>query len=206
MQPARAVIGVKLTPTRSSSTSRTTKPVASTLTMSTLGMSLISSEHHHRIHRCHRASTDKQSSTSYASMQSNGQQEADFLKVLYPTLKRSGLKTQIACCDATGWDAQQEMLTGIQAAGQEGTLGLVTGHGYSSTEDRRQSLADGVVDFRPDQLRLVRCRQFERGLDLGEQRPESVHACQCHRPLVLVGRRQYDRQSVSAIRQRHLRS
>lgn len=65
-------------------------------------------------------------------MQSDGQQEADFLKVLYPTLKRSGLKTQIACCDATGWDAQQEMLTGIQAAGEEGTLALVTGHGYSS--------------------------------------------------------------------------
>lgn len=65
-------------------------------------------------------------------MQSDGQQEADFLKILYPTLKRSGLKTKIACCDATGWDAQQEMLSGIQAAGEEGTLGLVTGHGYSS--------------------------------------------------------------------------
>lgn len=65
-------------------------------------------------------------------MESNGQQSADFLKVLYPTLKRSGLKTQIACCDATGWNAQQEMLTGIQAAGEEDTLGLVTGHGYSS--------------------------------------------------------------------------
>lgn len=65
-------------------------------------------------------------------MLSNGQQSADFLKVLYPTLKRSGLKTQIACCDATGWNAQQEILDGIQEAGQEGTLGLVTGHGYTS--------------------------------------------------------------------------
>jgi hypothetical protein len=65
-------------------------------------------------------------------MQSDGQQSADFLKVLYPTLKRSGLKTQIACCDATGWDIQQEILTSIQEAGQEHTLGLVTGHGYSS--------------------------------------------------------------------------
>jgi hypothetical protein len=100
--------------------------------MSTLGTSLISSKRHRQISCYRRTSIDKPSSTSYASMQSNGQQEADFLKVLYPTLKRSGLKTQIACCDATGWDAQQEMLTGIQAAGQEGTLGLVTGHGYSS--------------------------------------------------------------------------
>lgn len=65
-------------------------------------------------------------------MLSDGQQSADFLKVLYPTLKRSGLKTKIACCDATGWDIQQEILTGIQEAGGEDTLGLVTGHGYSS--------------------------------------------------------------------------
>lgn len=65
-------------------------------------------------------------------MESDGQQSADFLKVLYPTLKRSGLKTKIACCDATGWDIQQEILTGIQDAGEEDTLGLVTGHGYSS--------------------------------------------------------------------------
>lgn len=65
-------------------------------------------------------------------MESNGQQPADFLKVLYPTLKRSGLKTKIACCDATGWDVQQEILEGIQDAGQEDTLGLVTGHGYTS--------------------------------------------------------------------------
>ena len=99
--------------------------------MSTLGTSLISSKHHRQIY-CRRTNTDMPPSTSYASMQSDGQQEADFLKVLYPTLKRSGLKTQIACCDATGWDAQQEMLTGIQAAGQEDTLALITGHGYSS--------------------------------------------------------------------------
>lgn len=65
-------------------------------------------------------------------MESNGQQSADFLKVLYPTLKKSGLKTNIACCDATGWDAQQEMISEIQAAGEEGTLSLVTGHGYTS--------------------------------------------------------------------------
>jgi hypothetical protein len=99
--------------------------------MSTLGTSLISSKHHRQIY-CRRTNTEMPPSTSYASMQSDGQQEADFLKVLYPTLKRSGLKTQIACCDATGWDAQQEMLTGIQAAGQEDTLALITGHGYSS--------------------------------------------------------------------------
>ncbi|KAL9622444.1 MAG: hypothetical protein Q9160_003120 [Pyrenula sp. 1 TL-2023] len=70
--------------------------------------------------------------TSYASMQSSGQQAADFLEVLYPTLQESGLKTQIACCDGSGWEQNRERLTGIQQAGAEGTLGLVTSHGYSS--------------------------------------------------------------------------
>lgn len=71
-------------------------------------------------------------STTYASMQSDGQQAADFLKVLYPTLKKAGLTTQITCCDGSGWEQQRERLTGIQAAGEEDTLGLVTAHGYSS--------------------------------------------------------------------------
>lgn len=65
-------------------------------------------------------------------MQSDGQQAADFLKVLYPTLKAAGLSTQIACCDGSGWEQQRERLEGIQAAGEEYTLGLVTAHGYSS--------------------------------------------------------------------------
>ncbi|KAL2069042.1 hypothetical protein VTL71DRAFT_15380 [Oculimacula yallundae] len=70
--------------------------------------------------------------TSYASMQSSGQQAADFLKILYPTLKKAGLNTEIACCDGSGWEQQRAILTGIQQAGQEDTLGLVTSHGYSS--------------------------------------------------------------------------
>ena len=70
--------------------------------------------------------------TTYASMQSSGQQAADFLEVLYPTLKKAGLKTQIACCDGSGWEQNRDRLTGIQQAGQEPALGLVTSHGYSS--------------------------------------------------------------------------
>lgn len=71
-------------------------------------------------------------STPYASMQSDGQQAADFLKILYPTLKAAKLSTEITCCDGSGWEQQRERLTGIQAAGEEYTLGLVTAHGYSS--------------------------------------------------------------------------
>ncbi|MCJ1396626.1 hypothetical protein MMC18_009517 [Xylographa bjoerkii] len=70
--------------------------------------------------------------TSYASMQSSGQQAADFLEIFYPTLQKAGLKTQIACCDGSGWEQNRERLTGIQQAGKEYTLGLVTSHGYSS--------------------------------------------------------------------------
>jgi hypothetical protein len=65
-------------------------------------------------------------------MNSDGQQAADFIKVLYPTLKRAGLTTQIACCDGSGWEQNRERLTGIQAAGAEDLLGIVTAHGYSS--------------------------------------------------------------------------
>ena len=71
-------------------------------------------------------------STPYASMQSSGQQAADFLDILYPTLKKAGLKTQITCCDGSGWEQNREVLTGVQQAGREDTIGLVTAHGYSS--------------------------------------------------------------------------
>jgi O-glycosyl hydrolase len=44
-------------------------------------------------------------SASYASMSSNGQQAADFIKVLYATLQSNNLtgQTGIACCDSEGW-------------------------------------------------------------------------------------------------------
>jgi O-glycosyl hydrolase len=69
--------------------------------------------------------------TTYASMLSDGTQAADFIRVLGPTLARSGLHTTIACCDAAGWREQADRLAGIQAQPQAYRyLGLVTGHGY----------------------------------------------------------------------------
>ena len=70
--------------------------------------------------------------TTYASMNSDGQQAADFLEVLAPTLQRAGLRTKIACCDGSGWEQNRDRLTGIQQAGKENLLDLVTAHGYSS--------------------------------------------------------------------------
>lgn len=68
----------------------------------------------------------------YASMITNGTQSADFLRVLAPTLKAAGLDTKITCCDAAGWKSQARMQAGIQAAGVENLVDVVTAHGYSS--------------------------------------------------------------------------
>jgi hypothetical protein len=65
-------------------------------------------------------------------MLSTGQQAADFLKIFRPTLKASGLKTSIACCDGGGWEEAREQLQGIRQAGGEDLLDIVTAHGYKS--------------------------------------------------------------------------
>lgn len=69
--------------------------------------------------------------TSYASMQSDGQQAADFLKILYPTFQKKRLSTGLVCCDAAGWEEGRERLEGIQEAGYENTLDIVSSHGYN---------------------------------------------------------------------------
>lgn len=66
-------------------------------------------------------------------MQSTGQQSADFIKVLYPTLQKAGLSNvSIACCDATGWQAQSTMTTALKTAGVESIIGVITAHTYTS--------------------------------------------------------------------------
>ncbi|KAF8169272.1 glycoside hydrolase [Mycena galopus ATCC 62051] len=71
-------------------------------------------------------------SPSYSSMNSNGQQAADFIKVLSPTLAAAGLTTKITCCDSEGWSNQITMTNAISAAGALNLLGVVTSHAYSS--------------------------------------------------------------------------
>jgi len=72
-------------------------------------------------------------STSYASMQSNGNQAAEFIKVLAPTLEAAGLGGQvgIACCDSMSWNNQASMVGQIRSAGAEGMLKAVTSHTYT---------------------------------------------------------------------------
>ncbi|KAJ7364633.1 glycoside hydrolase [Mycena albidolilacea] len=71
-------------------------------------------------------------SPTYSSMNSNGQQAADFIKVLSPTLAAAGLKTKITCCDSEGWNNQITMTNAINSAGALNLLGVVTSHAYSS--------------------------------------------------------------------------
>jgi glucosylceramidase len=52
---------------------------------------------------------------TYASMKLDGAQLADMLTVLGPTVKASGLRLKIVCCDATGWQNQAAFMNIIAA-------------------------------------------------------------------------------------------
>ncbi len=91
--------------------------------------------------------------TAYASMQMNGEQAADFIKVLHPTLQRSGLAdVAIACCEATGWTVQARMTAAIVAAGAEPLVGVFTGHTYTSDINTTQPTARKVWETETSDL------------------------------------------------------
>lgn len=62
---------------------------------------------------------------TYSSMLSDGQQAADFIKILRPTLDKAGYTdVKIACCDTTGWSKQQERMSGLSSVSN--LLGTIT--------------------------------------------------------------------------------
>ena len=63
-------------------------------------------------------------------MGSSGTQAADFIKILYPTLRAANLTTGISCCDASGWYAQSAMMSGLAAV--ENEIAIITAHPYST--------------------------------------------------------------------------
>ncbi len=70
--------------------------------------------------------------TSYSSMVLSPSQSADFADVLGPTLADSGLSTELACCDAEGWQqapSYTSAITNDPAASQH--VALFTSHGYT---------------------------------------------------------------------------
>jgi hypothetical protein len=68
-------------------------------------------------------------------MRSNVEQTADFLPILWQTLKDAGHDVGIACCELTGWDETVEMAEALQALGAEEYLSTWTTHEYTSPID-----------------------------------------------------------------------
>ncbi|KAL7626846.1 hypothetical protein AAE478_003620 [Parahypoxylon ruwenzoriense] len=77
-------------------------------------------------------------SPSYASMNSNGNQAADFIKILYATLEAANLTSQvgIGCCESEGWGNQVNMVNAIKSAGAENLLATITSHTYTGGPSR----------------------------------------------------------------------
>ena len=74
---------------------------------------------------------------AYASMQSNGTQAAEFIRVLGETVKREGIDVKLTCCDDYGWQQQEALMAGLQAKDSSGKSGedylsVITAHGYAS--------------------------------------------------------------------------
>ncbi|MFF8380507.1 glycoside hydrolase [Streptomyces sp. NPDC015661] len=73
---------------------------------------------------------------TYASMRFTPQQAVDFLKVLGPTVRASGLRTGVVCCDAAGWDRQVAYTEAVEAdPAADKVVRTVTGHRYSGPTD-----------------------------------------------------------------------
>ncbi|ORY03134.1 glycoside hydrolase family 30 protein [Clohesyomyces aquaticus] len=69
---------------------------------------------------------------SYASMESDGYQAADFLKVLYPTVKKYRKDLLVSCCDATGARQERDILYDLNSAGAGKMYDVATWHNYPS--------------------------------------------------------------------------
>jgi hypothetical protein len=69
-------------------------------------------------------------SEPYPSMGTSGTQAADFIKILYPTLKAANLSTGISCCDGSGFRAEQQYTSGLASVAKQ--LGIRAVHPYSS--------------------------------------------------------------------------
>ena len=70
---------------------------------------------------------------TYASMNLDPSQVNDMLRVLGPTVRRSGLPLSIVCCDATGWSPQVSYTNAIESdPGVARWVGIISGHEYGS--------------------------------------------------------------------------
>jgi len=68
----------------------------------------------------------------YSSMLSDGYQAKDFLKVLYPTVKKAFPDLKVACCDATGARQLRDILYELNKIGGGHLYDVATWHNYQS--------------------------------------------------------------------------
>jgi hypothetical protein len=79
-------------------------------------------------------------SANYDSMTMSPAQMASLLDVVGPTVKNSGLSTQIDCCAATGWSVSGQYAAAIAADPTAlADTAVLTSHGYSSAPASRMS-------------------------------------------------------------------
>ena len=72
-------------------------------------------------------------SANYDSMTMSGTQMASLLDVVGPTVRNSGLATQVECCAATGWSVSGQYASAIAADPTAlAATSALTSHGYSS--------------------------------------------------------------------------
>ena len=69
-------------------------------------------------------------------MDSDGYQAADFLEVLYPTVKKYRKDLQVSCCDATGARQERNLLYELDQAGGGKNYDIATWHNYQSMSER----------------------------------------------------------------------
>ncbi len=139
-------------------------------------------------------------STNYDSMTMSPAQMASVLDVLGPTVKNSGLSTQVTCCAATGWPKAGQYAAAIEADPTAlAATAVATGHGYSGGADLaaagldQAGLGDRVVHLRRFQHRLGRQLRRLRH-DLGPAHPAGPDRRQPQRIPLLVGRHQLRRE------------
>jgi glucuronoarabinoxylan endo-1,4-beta-xylanase len=70
---------------------------------------------------------------SYSSMVMTGAQNADFIKILGPTIKNAGLSTKIVCCDSEGWNLASGDVSAITSDSTAlSYLNNFSSHGYTA--------------------------------------------------------------------------
>jgi glucuronoarabinoxylan endo-1,4-beta-xylanase len=80
---------------------------------------------------------------SYASMRFTPAQAVEFVKVLGPVVRRSGLGLDLACCDVAGWQGQASYTAAIESDPQARKwIGTYTGHPYVTPVTGPQPVAD----------------------------------------------------------------